>query len=74
MTDPDPLEDFNPVLRPIIEAVTIAMAGAFDQLWLRPNAAELAEGFLAGRLVFVVARDGVTLNVTVLERLPDQPG
>jgi hypothetical protein len=61
VSDPDPLEAINPLLRPIVEAVTIAMAGAFDVIWTRPDAAELAEAFLDGRLVFQVHRSGILI-------------
>lgn len=68
MSEQDPLADFNPLLRPVVEAVTIEMAGAFDDIWTRPDAAELAEGFLDGRVVFLVEHDGVT----ILQRAPGQ--
>jgi hypothetical protein len=71
MTDdltPGPLEHIHPLLRPVVEAVTVAMAGAFDDIWSRPDAAVLADGFLDGTVLFLVARDGVT----ILRRPGDQ--
>lgn len=49
----------NPLLLTAVESVTVAMAGAFDELWAKPNAAATMEGFLAGRLSFVISRDGI---------------
>jgi hypothetical protein len=64
----DPLSEINPLLVPIVAAVTVAMAGAFDQIWTRPDAVALAEGFLDGNVVFQVDRSGVL----ILERTTDQ--
>jgi hypothetical protein len=49
----------NPLLLTAVESVTAAMAGAFDEVWARPNAAATMEGFLAGRIRFVIGRDGL---------------
>jgi hypothetical protein len=68
MSEQDPLEHINPLLRPIVEAVTVAMASAFDEVWTRPDAAALAEGFLDGRVVFQLDRSGVL----ILDRATDQ--
>jgi hypothetical protein len=65
---PDPLEHVNPLLQRIVESVTTEMARAFGEIWSRPDAAVLAEGFLDGRTLFLVERSGVT----ILERPPDQ--
>jgi hypothetical protein len=64
----DPLEAINPLLRDAVEAVIKAMAGAFDTVWTRPDAAALMERFLDGRLVFQVDRSGVL----ILDRADDQ--
>jgi hypothetical protein len=61
MSEHDELAGFNPLLRPIVEAVTVAMAGAFDQVWSRPDAVALADGFLEGTVVFEVDRSGVLI-------------
>jgi hypothetical protein len=42
-----------------VEAVTVAMAGAFDEIWTRPNAAQTMAAFLDGTVRFVVGHDGV---------------
>jgi hypothetical protein len=51
-------------------AVTAAMATAFQELWLKPNAAQVMEDFLAGRARFLVAKDGIA---TLLEQ-EGEPG
>jgi hypothetical protein len=68
MSEHDELAGFNPLLRPIVEAVTVAMAGAFDAIWSRPDAVALADGFLEGTVVFEVDRSGVL----IVERTTNQ--
>jgi hypothetical protein len=61
MSEQDPLEQVSPVLRPLVEAVTKAMAEAFDEVWTRPDAPALMEAFLDGRCLFQVDRHGVLI-------------
>ncbi len=49
------------LLATAVESVTRAMAGAFDEIWSRPGAAQTMAAFLAGKVRFVVERDGVTV-------------
>jgi hypothetical protein len=56
------------VLLAAVESVTVAMAGAFDEIWSKPNAAQVMAGFLGGKVRFVVERDGVSVLVE-----PDAP-
>jgi hypothetical protein len=44
----------NPILHTAVEAVTEAMARSFDEIWCRPDAAEVMEAFLGGAISFVV--------------------
>lgn len=55
------------LLQSAVEAVTVAMAGAFDEIWSKPNAAMVMDGFLGGTVRFVIERDGITV-------LADQDG
>ena len=68
----DELDHINPLLRTAVESVTRAMAEAFDELWTKPDAPRVMEGFLADRISFVIRRGGVL----VVERVPgdDAPG
>jgi hypothetical protein len=61
VSDPDPLEAISPLLRPAVEATIVAMAGAFDEIWTRPDAVALMEAFLDGRLVFQIDRTGILI-------------
>jgi hypothetical protein len=49
------------VLAAAVESVTVAMAGAFDEIWSKPNAAQTMAAFLDGKVRFVVERDGVSV-------------
>jgi hypothetical protein len=68
MSEQDPLPHISPLLQPVVEAFVVQMAAAFDQVWTRPDAVALAEGFLDGRVVFQVDRSGVL----ILDRVDDQ--
>jgi hypothetical protein len=60
-SDMDDAGEPSPLLLHAIEAVTKEMARAFDVVWSRPDAPLLMEQFLAGELVFGIARDGLTI-------------
>jgi len=53
----------NPIFQAAIEAVTEEMARAFDEVWSRPNAVEMLDGFLAGSVRFVIGREGLLVLV-----------
>ncbi len=55
------MSDPNELLITTIEAVTRAMAGAFDQIWSKPGAAETMVAFLDGKVRFLVEHDGVSI-------------
>ena len=69
MTDPtqgnsmNPLDDstINPLLHDAVTAITQGMAEAFEQVWSRPDADQLIEGFLEGNITFYLDRQGVTI-------------
>jgi hypothetical protein len=69
MSEQDPLEEINPLLRPAVEAIIVAMAGAFDDIFTRPDAPAIVEAFLDDRLEFHVARDGVLIVERAGDRL-----
>lgn len=55
------MDEINPILYMAVEKVTEAMATAFDEIWRRPNAAEIMEGFLDGLVSFVVRNNGILI-------------
>ena len=59
----NPLDDtpINPLLHDAVEAITRGMSEAFEQVWSRPDAAQLAEGFLDGHITFAVDRQGISI-------------
>jgi hypothetical protein len=79
MTDQDPLSHINPLLRTLVEAITIEMAGAFEELWTRPDAAEQLDAFMDRRVGYLVTRAGVHVvplvdGVQVVEVPPGPTG
>jgi hypothetical protein len=56
--------DQNPGLSETqLDTVMYDLACSFEQLWRRPNAARYLEQWQAGKLVFEVTRDGITVVV-----------
>jgi hypothetical protein len=46
-----------------LDTVMYDLACTFHELWGRPNAARYLEDWRAGRVVFEVSRDGITVVV-----------
>ncbi len=59
MDDPRPTEDGNELLRYAIDRIMTATAGAFDELWSRPGAHQVAIDFMAGDVTFHIRNDGI---------------
>lgn len=52
----------DPILAHAVEAIMRGMSDSLDQIWLRPDASQTVEGFLAGRVIFVVSRDEIAVR------------
>lgn len=62
--------NIDPELLAKIDAIVRAMSGAFDEMFCRPDAREIVDGFLDGRTTFIVTKGGVTFTVDPPE-IPD---
>lgn len=51
--------DPDSMLEETVGRVMVPIGEAFAQLWRQENAAELLDGFLAGRVTFHLKRDGI---------------
>ena len=69
------MDDSEPsgVLQAAVEAVTVAMAQAFDEVWSRPNAPQTMAAFLDGTVRFVISRDGLVVLADRDDPPPDPP-
>ncbi|MFD2028961.1 hypothetical protein [Promicromonospora aerolata] len=63
MNDESTAPEPNPILTEAVESIMTAAADAFAEVWSRPNAPQLVEGFLAGRVSFHVERSGLSVLV-----------
>ncbi|MGP4007426.1 hypothetical protein [Streptomyces sp. 4N124] len=52
----------NELFYTVIEAITLQMARAMDEVWKRPDAARLADSYLDGTLLFAFGRAGVEIR------------
>jgi hypothetical protein len=58
---PDPLGELNPLMAEAVEAFVKQVAGAFDEIFLGPDGAEIMVGYMDGTLAFHISRDGVRI-------------
>ena len=54
-------DGINPLLTTAIASVMDAFDRAFAELWSRPDAPAVMEGFLSGRIAFHLERDGLLI-------------
>jgi hypothetical protein len=57
----EPPVELNPLMREAIEAFVKQVAGAFDEIFLGPDATAVMVAYMDGTLAFHVSRDGVRI-------------
>lgn len=62
-------DNTNDLMAKAVDSIMFGMSEAFSQIWTRPDAARIIEGFLDNRVVFQVDR----LGITIAERTDDPP-
>lgn len=63
----------NELMLAAADSIMRAVSGAFDQVFARPDAAAVVEGFLAGRVTFHIRRDGLEVLDASTVREVDGP-